>query len=87
VIGAYLPVSLFCCVAAYVDILRSLVPKFPLTLRGLENAFILVISPNAENLTPEAKAKVTAQLPYKLVSSRTHLNALVPGRQKAIEVG
>jgi hypothetical protein len=36
---------------------------------------------------PDAKAKATAQVPYKLVPSRAHFDALVPGRQKAIEVG
>ena len=45
------------------------------------------MSSNTENFNLEAKGKVTAELPYKLVSTRAHFHALVPGRRKAIEVG
>jgi hypothetical protein len=41
---------------------------------------------NADILVLESKSKVIAELPYKLVSSRAHFHALVPGRRKAIEV-
>ncbi|KAI0250987.1 hypothetical protein BJV78DRAFT_517407 [Lactifluus subvellereus] len=55
-------------IPGYVVLLRSLVPKFPLTLR-------------------DAKGGATAELPYRLVSSRAQFRALVPGRRKAIEWG
>jgi hypothetical protein len=34
----------------------------------------------------DTKSNVTAQLPYKRVSSPAHFRALIPGRRKAVEV-
>jgi hypothetical protein len=68
----------------YVVLLRSLVPKFPLTLRGLE--YVLSAPPLTRILMPDMKSTVSAPLPYKRVSSPAHFRALIPGRRKAMEV-
>lgn len=70
----------------YVVLLKSLVPKFPLTLRGLEYAFFFIVPPLARTLMADTKSNVTVPLPYKRVSSPAHFRALIPGRRKAVEV-
>jgi hypothetical protein len=86
-IVAYLIFSFFffSVFTGYVVLLRSLVPKFPLTLRGLEISFH-PLRQIARTLMTDMKSKVSGPLPYKLVSSSTQFRALVPGRRKAIEV-
>ncbi|KAH7915481.1 hypothetical protein BJ138DRAFT_997877 [Hygrophoropsis aurantiaca] len=62
--------------AAYGSILKSLLPRIPLTMKGKIRHYKLYV-----------KGRSAPQVPYKLVASPAHFFHLLPGRRKAIEVG
>ena len=71
--------------SGYITLLRSLVPMFPLTLRGLGSTTLMAIDSDFPGT--DLKGRSSPPLPYKLASTPAQLLAFVPGRRKAIEVG
>ncbi|KDQ50500.1 hypothetical protein JAAARDRAFT_51235 [Jaapia argillacea MUCL 33604] len=67
-------------VPGYVKILRDLLPRFPMTMKG---ASVTEKSGSFQDV----KGRVHPQVAYQLVSNPTYLRNLVPGRRKAIEWG
>ena len=70
----------------YATLLGSLLPSFPLTLKGIVQALLRRNLPLRRSADLPSKERASITVPYTMTANPKSLRSLVPGRRKAIEV-
>lgn len=68
----------------HVRLLKTLLPRFPATMKGESYLFVELV--HYSDASIDVKSRPPHHLPYTLATSPAHFRTLVSGRRKAIEV-